>query len=840
MSRGVTAGGYVGADLPGARGGMGTPQRTSPPRASGGLYGSQRGSHSSLSGRVPAPTHSWSGTYGSRGRGTPASVGASETASHPGVRSNPSRRVSYPPSLARSASSVADPYGPGSSGPLIGASSTSAYGASTQTPPALPSDFGAPQGKPRVEGGFIASTGDAWKSFRARVKSDVWKVAVVKATNHAITQPKEKHVQVILRGTHWGGNMADKSTPAGAVFHQLRKRLLFTDWIVVLKALIVFHRIFQDGNGAFSLFLAQYASNIFRVPEFLESKTEGMQHTPLIHSYAQYLERWCTTKRLIKWPERPLESAAQQYPQAAAPTYGGGFPGGYGTPGATQPPVPAASMPTARDGVELAHGPLRFVECDILQLLDEVPLLQDNLDMLLAVRLDYNLSNSAPARAAMRLCVRDMAVLLPVLVGAMQNLADQFYSVDIPEVLQGGFDMYRRYLDQDAALAQYYYPMCQTLGMAQQLPDVPRPSQSVLDEMYDHIERVKVGDIPRIRGDELDGGEVPGSDEQPEQKEEAEATKDEGKKEAGEGATATAPPPSLAIENAAAGAQMAATKGHEVATAPPTKVESATQTAPPPQPPPPPPSPPQQPQLPRAAAPELEHPPSTIIPASEEVKPAAGRSSSAQQEFDLLALLEGSTDSEDEEEGGGESDVATAERLAAAKAALPPGFGTDALATTHGNRPETSRPSGPAFGMPPPPFAGPGALEERSSGAPLALPPPYGAYPPALPPGPYPGAYPPAQYNPNYPPASYYPYGGPPSSYGGMHGDGGYPYMGPPPYGPPPPYGAYGAAPSMQPYRPPPQTGSGNAASRTSPAAPRKVTPADQHFFDLFEEAKPK
>eukprot|EP00166_Cyanidium_caldarium_P006240 ctg_872.g315 len=137
MSRGVTAGGYAGADLPGARGGMGTPQRTSPPRASGGLYGSQRGSHSSLSGRVPAPTHSWSGTYGSRGRATPGSVGASETASHPGVRSNPSRRVSYPPSLARSASSVADPYGPGSSGALIGASSTSAYGASTQAPPAL-------------------------------------------------------------------------------------------------------------------------------------------------------------------------------------------------------------------------------------------------------------------------------------------------------------------------------------------------------------------------------------------------------------------------------------------------------------------------------------------------------------------------------------------------------------------------------------------------------------------------------------------------------------------------------------------------------------------------------
>ncbi|KAF6000514.1 Clathrin assembly protein [Cyanidiococcus yangmingshanensis] len=296
-----------------------------------------------------------------------------------------------------------------------------------------------------------------------------------------------------------GGSVMDKLTPAGAILHQLGKRLQWKDWIVVLKAMIVFHRIFQDGNPGFVSFLAHNASNIFRFHGCIEQTSDAVMNMPLILSYSQYLERWCVTKQKIDWPERIHDASPY-----AMPAMGFMPPGMNGLQASVPPPSYGRDVSSTSSG--RVRGPSRFQECDFLQLVEEVPYLQDNLDLLLAVRLEFSNSNSPPARGAVRLCLRDLVELLPALANAVQNLVEQFYNVDTPEILESAFEIYRRYLDQDIGVAQYL-KLCQSLGLNQAMPNVARPSQNILDEMFDHMERVKMGDIPRIRGDELDSND---------------------------------------------------------------------------------------------------------------------------------------------------------------------------------------------------------------------------------------------------------------------------------------------------------------------------------------------
>ena len=84
----------------------------------------------------------------------------------------------------------------------------------------------------------------------ASVKSDKWKVVCVKTTNHEMDPPKGKHVRLLMEAINIG-SLSNRASPAGSVFHHLRKRLLINEWIVSLKAEIIFHHMFRDGSEKF-------------------------------------------------------------------------------------------------------------------------------------------------------------------------------------------------------------------------------------------------------------------------------------------------------------------------------------------------------------------------------------------------------------------------------------------------------------------------------------------------------------------------------------------------------------------------------------------------------------
>lgn len=69
-------------------------------------------------------------------------------------------------------------------------------------------------------------------------------VAVVKATNHDVCTPKEKHVRTILAATDGRRRREDVLY----CLCQLAARLKSSHYLVVLKTLMVFHRLLRDGS----------------------------------------------------------------------------------------------------------------------------------------------------------------------------------------------------------------------------------------------------------------------------------------------------------------------------------------------------------------------------------------------------------------------------------------------------------------------------------------------------------------------------------------------------------------------------------------------------------------
>eukprot|EP01133_Synstelium_polycarpum_P006618 gene6618-7692_t len=96
----------------------------------------------------------------------------------------------------------------------------------------------------------------------------------IKATRHKLRIPKEKHVR----------------RPIGDLYMSLLRRLEQPDWIIVLKALVVFHRIFGGGNVRFLEDLTRRGM-IFPLVRFTDmTSTQAHQQSVFIRKYSCYLE----------------------------------------------------------------------------------------------------------------------------------------------------------------------------------------------------------------------------------------------------------------------------------------------------------------------------------------------------------------------------------------------------------------------------------------------------------------------------------------------------------------------------------------------------------------------
>lgn len=71
-------------------------------------------------------------------------------------------------------------------------------------------------------------------------------VLIVKATTHDHDPINEKHIQKIMNLTYYSHGYA--SANIAAILERLSKTC---DWIVLLKALVLVHRLLVDGHSSF-------------------------------------------------------------------------------------------------------------------------------------------------------------------------------------------------------------------------------------------------------------------------------------------------------------------------------------------------------------------------------------------------------------------------------------------------------------------------------------------------------------------------------------------------------------------------------------------------------------
>ncbi|EGG19949.1 ANTH domain-containing protein [Cavenderia fasciculata] len=118
---------------------------------------------------------------------------------------------------------------------------------------------------------------------KASFTSDLEKTAI-KGTRHKMRVPKEKHVRKLIIYTH------ERLGPIGDLYMSLLRRLEQPDWIIVLKTLVVFHRLFGGGNVRFLEDLS-HRGMIFPLTRFTDmTSTQAHQQSVFIRKYSSYLE----------------------------------------------------------------------------------------------------------------------------------------------------------------------------------------------------------------------------------------------------------------------------------------------------------------------------------------------------------------------------------------------------------------------------------------------------------------------------------------------------------------------------------------------------------------------
>jgi len=121
--------------------------------------------------------------------------------------------------------------------------------------------------------------------------------ACVKASSRDHGPPKEKHVQTLLEACHHGTSSIQE------ILTHLFARLHEKDATVVLKALMVLHRLLRDTSSSAKVFqcVVPHMGEL-RVSRFMDdSSHESMQASQMVRSYALYMEEKLCVLRTAKF-----------------------------------------------------------------------------------------------------------------------------------------------------------------------------------------------------------------------------------------------------------------------------------------------------------------------------------------------------------------------------------------------------------------------------------------------------------------------------------------------------------------------------------------------------------
>ncbi|KAG6386599.1 hypothetical protein SASPL_151767 [Salvia splendens] len=298
---------------------------------------------------------------------------------------------------------------------------------------------------------------DSTKVGLARVNSDFkdLDIAIVKATNHVESPPKERHVRNIFAAVSLGSPRAD----VGYCIHALSKRLSKTrSWIVAIKTLIVFHRIFREGDKSFKEELVHISrrGNIFQISHFkYDSSPLAWDCSSWIRTYAMFLEERLECFRKLNLD---LDSTER---------------------GGTH----RSSSSETKE-----HSKNRMLDVELL--LEQLPALQELMYRLVCCQPEGAARYNYLVQYALALVVKESFKVNCTINDGIIVLVDKYFDMPHPLAV-GALSVYQKAGRQADHLADFYN-LCKTLDLARtfQFPILRQPPSSFLQTMEDYVKEV--------------------------------------------------------------------------------------------------------------------------------------------------------------------------------------------------------------------------------------------------------------------------------------------------------------------------------------------------------------
>lgn len=320
-------------------------------------------------------------------------------------------------------------------------------------------------------------------------------VAIVKATSHDEDPASEKYIREILNLMSYSRGYVNACVSA------VSKRLGKTrDWIVALKALILVHRLMNDGTPIFQeeiMYATRRGTRLLNMSDFRdEAHSSSWDHSAFVRTYALYLDQRLELMLFDRKAgsvgggggggderfggrENNFRSPPNEY------EYGGGQFRGEGGMRKTRSYGDVNEVSGNDDRRIVTVTPLRDMKPE--RIFGKMSHLQRLLDRFLACRPTGLAKNNRMILIALYPLVKESFQLYADICEVLAVLLDKFFDMEYPDCVKA-FDAYASAAKQIDELVAFYN-WCKESGLARssEYPEVQRITSKLLETLEEFV-----------------------------------------------------------------------------------------------------------------------------------------------------------------------------------------------------------------------------------------------------------------------------------------------------------------------------------------------------------------
>ncbi|CAB1450033.1 unnamed protein product [Pleuronectes platessa] len=267
---------------------------------------------------------------------------------------------------------------------------------------------------------------------RACVRSDTGCLA--RATTHEVMGPKKKHLDYLIQCT----NEMNVNIPQLA--DTLFERTTNTSWVVVFKSLTTTHQLMVYGSERFIQYLAS-RNTLFNLSNFLDkSGLQGYDMSTFIRRYSRYLNEKAVSYRQVAFDFTKVKRGSD--------------------------------------------GLMRTMNTE--KLLKTIPIIQNQMDVLLDFNVNANELTNGVINAAFMLLFKDAIRLFAAYNEGIINLLEKYF--DMKKVqCKDGLDIYKKFLTRMTRISEFL-KVAEQVGIDRgDIPDLSQAPSSLLDALEQHL-----------------------------------------------------------------------------------------------------------------------------------------------------------------------------------------------------------------------------------------------------------------------------------------------------------------------------------------------------------------